>query len=103
MLTFLKNLFKPSVDIVKIVEAGAIVIDVRTPSEYNAGHIDDSKNIPLDYIKKEIAAIKKLNKPVITVCRSGNRSGIAKSILSSAGIEVYNGGALTILKKQIQK
>ena len=101
MLTFLKNLFKPSVDIVKIVEAGAIIIDVRTPGEYNAGHIDDSKNIPLDHIKKETAAIKKLNKPVITVCRSGNRSGIAKSILSSAGIEAYNGGAWTNLKKQI--
>ena len=101
MLTFLKNLFKPSVDIVKIVEAGAIIIDVRTPGEYNAGHIVDSKNIPLDHIKKEAAAIKKLNKPVITVCRSGNRSGIAKSILSSAGIEAYNGGAWTNLKKQI--
>lgn len=103
MLTFLKNLFKPSVDIAKIVEAGAIIIDVRTPGEYNAGHIKDSKNIPLDQITKETAALKKLNKPVITVCRSGNRSGVAKSILSSAGIEVYNGGAWTNLKKQIQK
>ena len=103
MLTFLKNLFKPSVDITKIVEAGAIIVDVRTPGEYNAGHIKDSKNIPLDQITKETAALKKLNNPVITVCRSGNRSGVAKSILSLAGIEVYNGGAWTNLKKQIQK
>jgi rhodanese-related sulfurtransferase len=36
--------------------------------------------------------LKKAGKPVITVCRSGSRSGMAKAKLSSSGIEVYNGG-----------
>ena len=102
MLTFFKKLFKPSADIAKIVKEGAVIVDVRSRGEYQAGHIQGSKNIPLDIIKKETAGLQKLNKPVVTVCRSGNRSAIAKSILSSAGIEVYNGGAWTSLKRQIQ-
>ena len=102
MLSFLKKLFKPSPDMAKLVEQGAVVIDVRTKGEYQAGHINGSKNVPLDIINKEVPNLKKLNKPVITVCRSGNRSGIAKSILRAAGIEVYNGGAWTSLKRQIK-
>ena len=102
MLTFLKKLFKPSADFTKLVKEGAVIVDVRTKSEYQAGHIQGSKNIPLDIIKKESAVLKKLNKPIVTVCRSGNRSGMAKSILTAAGIEVYNGGAWTSLKKQLQ-
>ena len=102
MLSFLKKLFKPSADMAKLVEQGAVIVDVRTKDEYKAGHIAGSRNIPLDIIKSETASLKKLNIPVITVCRSGNRSGMAKSILTAAGIEVYNGGAWTSLKKQIQ-
>ncbi len=102
MLAFLKNLFKPSADILKLVNGGAIIIDVRTKSEFQAGHINGSQNIPLDTIKEEATTLKNLNKPIVTVCRSGNRSGMAKSILSAAGVEVYNGGAWTNLKGQIQ-
>lgn len=102
MLSFLKNLFKPSADMAKLVEQGALIVDVRTKGEYQADHIEGSKNIPLDIIKTEAARLKKLNKPIITVCRSGNRSGMAKSILTAAGIEVYNGGTWKSLKRQIQ-
>ncbi len=102
MLTFFKKLFKPSADIAKIVKEGAVIVDVRSRGEYQAGHIQGSKNIPLEIIKKETVSLKKINKPIVTVCRSGNRSGMAKAILSSAGIEVYNGGAWTSLKRQIQ-
>ena len=102
MFTFLKKFFTPSADFAKLIKEGAVIVDVRTKSEYLAGHIDGSKNIPLDIIKKETASLKKLNKPIVTVCRSGNRSGMAKAILSSAGIEVYNGGAWTSLKRKIQ-
>jgi len=101
MIAFFKKLFKPSVDFLKLIKEGAVIVDVRTMGEYQAGHIEHSKNIPLDAIKKEVENLKKLNKPIVTVCRSGNRSGVAKSILSTAGIEVYNGGAWTNLKRQL--
>jgi phage shock protein E len=102
MITFIKNLFKPKADFKKLVKEGAVIVDVRTKGEYQAGHIEGSKNIPLDGVKAQAQQLKKSGKPVITVCRSGSRSGMAKTILSSAGIEVYNGGAWTSLKRQLQ-
>jgi phage shock protein E len=94
MLGFLKKLFGgTSVNYKELVSNGAIIVDVRSSSEYKAGHIPGSKNFPLDTIRTKLTEIKKTNKPVITVCRSGARSGMAKGILKSSGIEVYNGGA----------
>ncbi len=98
MFEFIKSLFKGHGDVAKLVDDGAVVVDVRTKGEYQAGHIEGSRNIPLDNIEKEAPALKALNKPVVTVCRSG----MAKSILVAAGIEAYNGSAWTNLKRQIR-
>ncbi|MCX8020288.1 MAG: rhodanese-like domain-containing protein [Chitinophagaceae bacterium] len=93
MFKFLEKLLgKTSVNYRQLLRQGAIIIDVRTPAEYREGHIKESINIPLDTIRSKVQEIKSKNKPVITVCRSGNRSAVAKSILKSAGIEAYNGG-----------
>ena len=70
----------------------AIIIDVRTKTEFEMGAIPGSKNIPLQNISSKIKEIKKLNKPVITCCASGMRSGTASSILNGQGIEAVNGG-----------
>ena len=102
MIGFLKKLFAgSSVNFKELVSKGAVIIDVRSAGEYKAGHVQGSKNYPLDNIRSKVAELKKMSKPVITVCRSGSRSGIAKGILKSAGIEVYNGGAWTSLKNKI--
>ena len=98
MLGLLKRFLKPKVNMQELIHAGAMIVDVRTGSEYQAGHIQGSINIPLDRIRGEIEKIRGLNKPVITVCRSGTRSSIASNILKTAGIEAYNGGAWTNLK-----
>ncbi len=102
MFSFLKKLFGPGTDFKALKENGAIIIDVRTPQEYDHGHIQGSKNIPLDKIQREVKTIKSFNKPIITVCKSGARSGMAKSILKSAGVEVYNGGAWNVLVGKIR-
>jgi len=70
----------------------AIVLDVRTKAEYSIGAIPGSKNIPLQILSNNISDIKKLNKPVITCCASGMRSGTAANILNKNGIEAMNGG-----------
>lgn len=102
MLGFLKKLFGgTTVDFKELVNNGAVIIDVRSPGEYKSGHIKGSKNFPLDTIRTKVNDLKKLNKPVITVCRSGARSGMAKGILKSAGIEVYNGGPWFSLQNKI--
>lgn len=97
------NLFKsaPAVDFSELLKNGAVIVDVRTPGEFNSGHIKGSINIPLDQIANKTDELKKKNKPVITCCRSGNRSGMALSPLKSAGIECYNGGPWNVLQNQI--
>ncbi len=102
MFSFLKKLFGPGTDFKALKENGAIIIDVRTPQEFDHGHIQGSKNIPLDKIQREVKTIKNMNKPIITVCKSGARSGMAKSILKSAGVEVYNGGPWNMLIGKIR-
>lgn len=102
MLAFLRKIFGgKSVNYKELISNGAIIVDVRSAGEFKAGHIPGSKNFPLDNIRTKVAELKKLNKPVITVCRSGARSGMAKGILQSSGIEVYNGGPWTSLKSKI--
>jgi phage shock protein E len=81
-------------------QKGAVIVDVRTKPEYQQGHLEGSKNIPLNEIKLKLETIRKWNKPVITVCRSGSRSAMAKNVLKAAGIEVYNGGAWTSLNRK---
>lgn len=65
----------------------AILIDVRTPAEFNSGHIPDAINI--DYENSNFKdEVKKLDpsKEYFVYCRSGNRSSKAIPIMNSAGI-----------------
>ena len=102
MLNLLKNLFgASSTKLKELIDDGAVIVDVRTPAEFKSGHLNGSKNIPLDILPQKIAELKKLNKTIITVCRSGARSSAAKDILTRAGLEVCNGGAWTSLKSVV--
>ena len=100
-MSFLSNLFGPKVDFKSIKAAGAVIIDVRSEGEFASGHIPGSLNIPLDKINSKLNELKKKGVPVITVCRSGARSGMAKSQLAAAGLEVYNGGPWDSLYQQL--
>ena len=100
-MSFLKNLFGgSSVDLKEMVKNGAQIIDVRTPVEFQGGHIKGAVNIPLQVLDKNLGKIRK-DRPVITCCASGMRSGSAKSILKSKGYEVHNGGGWTSLQSKI--
>jgi len=101
MFEFFKKLWGPKINFNALISNGAIIIDVRSPQEFDRGHIKGSKNIPVNLIQHDLEMIKKWNKPIITVCQSGARSNMAKSILKSAGIEVYNGGGWMSLKSKI--
>ena len=82
-----------------LLNDGGIILDVRTPGEYQSGHIKNSINIPLDTLSSKLDKLDK-NKPVITCCASGMRSGSAKGILRSNGFtEVVNGGGWSSLRK----
>lgn len=98
MLNFFNRLFgRPNAGLTAALRNGAAIVDVRTKAEFEKGHIAGSKNIPLAEVKLKTEMIRKWNKPVVTVCRSGSRSATARNILKSAGIDVYNGGAWNLL------
>ena len=90
----------------KIKEAlkkGAVIVDVRTPHEYDNGRIPGSINIPVDRIAANVERIRLMKKPVIVCCESGARSDTAKNILKSAGVqEVHNGGSWESVLKNNQ-
>lgn len=82
----------------ELLASGAVVVDVRSPEEYRTGHVEGSINIPLNRIPEKVSELKRKNRPIITCCRSGARSGMAADQLRSAGIEVLNGGPWTEVK-----
>jgi rhodanese-related sulfurtransferase len=65
----------------------ALVIDVREPGEYGAGHILGAKNVPLSRVDTGGADIagKRKDRPVILYCDSGNRSAKAAAVLRGQG------------------
>jgi len=66
----------------------AVVLDVREQSEWSDGHISKAKHIPLGQLKNRLGDLEKYkDKPIIAVCRSGNRSGHACGLLKKAGFE----------------
>lgn len=101
MLQLFKKLFSsgPKVDLGAVIANGAVILDVRTQGEYASGHIKGSINMPLNTLPMQMAKLKK-DKPVITCCASGMRSGSARSTLLANGFkEVYNAGSWFSLKK----
>jgi len=80
-------------DLVK--NPSTIVVDVRSFWEYEANHIPGAKNIPLEEVPYKVEEFKSFKSPIVMYCRSGNRSGMAVSILKQNGVaDVYNGGGL---------
>lgn len=66
-----------------------LILDVRQPDEYRAGHIAGAKLIPLNELGHRMNELPK-NKEILCVCASGARSSAATGQLSSAGFNVLN-------------
>jgi rhodanese-related sulfurtransferase len=65
-------------------DAGAFVLDVRQPEEWNAVHIPGATLIPLGELSSRLAEVPR-DRQVLVVCRSGNRSAQGRDILLGAG------------------
>lgn len=105
MLDALKKLFGfgPATDYVALMKEGAILLDVRSPAEYQNGHIPGSINIPVDALNANLSKIKDKNKTIITCCASGMRSASATATLRSQGYtKVYNGGGWSRLQRKLK-
>ena len=83
----------PVVDIgpaeaVHLADAGQVLLlDVREDGEWDSGHAPQAVHLPLGGLDPTTVP---QDRPVIAVCRSGNRSGQAAQALSAAGVDVRN-------------
>ncbi|WP_234369103.1 rhodanese-like domain-containing protein [Brumimicrobium mesophilum] len=62
----------------------AFIVDVRTPQEFAIGHYEGAVNIPLNTVESNLEQFKGHNQ-IVVYCRTGGRSGNAKSILEKNG------------------
>jgi len=88
-------------DAVAHLKNGAPVIDVRSPGEFNSGHLPDALNFPLDEIETALPRrLKDKSQVLLLHCLSGMRSGMARRKLKSLGYaNVFNLGSLARAQK----
>lgn len=83
----------------------ALILDVREPKEFEAGHILNAKPFPLLKLKERIGEIERYrDQPIVVVCRSGQRSATACALLGKRGFsQAYNltGGMLAWQKAEL--
>ncbi|WP_348683802.1 rhodanese-like domain-containing protein [Acidovorax soli] len=85
--------------------AHCLVVDVRSPGEFAAGHVDGAINLPLDRLGADCAqALPDKSTPLVLCCLSGTRSGMATQWLRQQGYEqVLNGGSVGSVSLQLQR
>ena len=82
--------------IAQSIADGARLVDVRTPMEFGAGHIDGAVNIPLSGLQGSTSILGEQNSAIVVYCRSGSRSRTATQMLSRMGYEnVLDLGAIS--------
>ncbi len=69
------------------VEAGATLVDVRTPEEFAAGHLPGAVNIPVGALEERLGELGPPATPLVVYCRSGARSGRAERLLKARGFQ----------------
>lgn len=84
----------------KLVNEGAVLLDVRTTEEYSERHLDKAVNISVDKLSGQMSEVEKLTsgdktKPIVVYCQAGGRAGKAKEMLTKAGYtQVTNLGGI---------
>lgn len=104
MINLIKKLFGmgDKTDFKELVKQGALIVDVRSKNEFDAGHTKGAINIPLPSLSDKLKELKAKNKTIITCCASGMRSSSACQQLKSHGLtSVYNGGGWSSLQEKI--
>lgn len=80
----------------ELVKSGALLLDVRTQSEFDGGHIEGATLIPIQELDGRLAEVGPKDKPVVVYCASGMRSGRAAATLAKSGWgKVYDLGAMS--------
>jgi rhodanese-related sulfurtransferase len=81
----------PEIDVEELAathERG-ILVDVREPDEYNAGHVPGATLIPMSQLANRMGEINRAS-PVFVICASGNRSSAMTDLLRGAGFDAVS-------------
>jgi len=82
------------------IKMGAMAVDVRSRSEYAAGHYQGARNIPLQELQNRLSELGDKNGAVVVYCASGMRSSKAVGILTKAGFtDVMDAGTMRNLEE----
>lgn len=84
-----------------LMEEGAFLLDVRDPLSHRAAHIEDAKNIPLNFLRCRFHELP-YDKLIITSCASGQLSYNAERILKQSGFKVKNLDGGLMLYNQVR-
>jgi rhodanese-related sulfurtransferase len=74
-------------DAVRLINKGALVVDVRKPEEFQTGHIVNARNVPVERVQQGDEINKKKDKILLAVCADGSTSGRAAGHLRKSGYE----------------
>jgi rhodanese-related sulfurtransferase len=77
------------VDAQDVLRDGAVLVDVREKSEWDAGHAPKAKHHPLGGLATSMERLPQ-DRTIVVVCRSGNRSARATKVLAKAGFDAVN-------------
>tara|TARA_B100001559_G_scaffold235257_1_gene198322 strand:+ start:1892 stop:2260 length:369 start_codon:yes stop_codon:yes gene_type:complete len=91
------NNLKKTNNIKEFIDDNAVIIDVRSESEFNSGNLVGSVNVPLKDLIYRVNEFEK-EKKYITVCTVGMRAESAKKFFKKRGYQVLNGGRWSNLK-----
>lgn len=82
------------------IKEGAFLVDVRSPEEYESGHIEGAVNIPHDQVESRTGEFgKDLHRDIVLYCGSGRRANFAADVLRKQGYtSVFNAGGYDELK-----
>ncbi|MFK7986211.1 MAG: rhodanese-like domain-containing protein [Sandaracinaceae bacterium] len=84
----------PSAEAHRLVQEGALLLDVRTEREVAAGALPGSKNLPIGSLTARLVELDE-TRPVVVYCASGVRSARAARVLKKAGFEAHDLGPLS--------
>lgn len=71
---------------VRLMNQGAVLVDVRSQAEFDSGHILDARHVPQDEVAQAAETLKRFKEKVVVVCcESGMRSGAAARVLQAQG------------------
>ncbi len=99
ILDFIFGVKKRQVE--QFLQQDAVILDVRSQKEWDAGHIEGAMHVPMDQLTDKVDDLKRLDKPVIVCCESGARATKAASFLNINNIKATNGGGWVSLKSKL--